>query len=119
MAGLRFPNISYFPNVSEIQVTWTIFSGERESYCLYRLLQKTTEWIASTKVLRFTAACLAGDENDLELVMDFKKSGIVLRVDFDDEGPKSFPLQWFDGPSGLMLDYRTQFEFITILIKPA
>ena len=90
-----------------------------EAYCLYRADTESMEWIKSTQVLRFTAICVEGDENDIEISIQFTKTGIVFRYDLEDEGPVSIPMNWFKGPAGLMLDHRSRIEFLSVLIKPA
>jgi hypothetical protein len=119
MAKDKSPNISRFPKFAEIQILWIIFSGEMEGYCLYRAELDSIEWIKFSKVLRFNALCIEGDDNDLELSIQFGSSGIVLRYDLEDAGPVSVPMNWFEGPTGLILDHRKRTEFLSVLIKPA
>jgi len=118
---LRIPltNVIHFPKTPEIQILWIIFSGEMEGSYFYRASSGSVEWIESTQVLRFTATCVEGDDNDIEVSIQFNKAGIVLRYDLDEEGPVSVPMNWFEGPAGLVLDHRTRFEFLSVLIKPS
>jgi hypothetical protein len=118
MAKKSLPNISHFPSIKEIQILWIVFPGDMEAYCFYRADPESIEWIKSTKVLRFTALCVEGEENDIEIAIQFTKTGVVLRYDLEDEGPVSVPMSWFEGPAGLMLDRRTRIEFLSVLIKP-
>ena len=119
MPKITLPDITHFPQISEIQILWIIFSGEMESYCLYRADPQSLEWIKSSKVLRFTALCIEGDDYDIEVTIQFTKSGIVLRYDLDGEGAVSVPMNWFEGPAGLVLDNRTPRSFLSVLVRPA
>jgi hypothetical protein len=119
MPKIPLPDITFFPQISEIQILWIIFSGEMEGYCLYRAEPGSLEWIKSSKVLRFTAVCIEGEDNDVEISMQFTTTGVVLRYDLEDEGPVSVPMNWFNGAAGIMLDHRTRIEFLSVLIKPA
>ena len=113
-----FPDITCFSNIVEIQVLWVIFSGEYEGSCLYRGEPESIEWIKASKILRFNARCLEGGDNDVEISLQFTKGKIVLRYDLE-EFPECVPMTWFEGPSGLLLDSRTQTQFLSVLIKPA
>lgn len=118
MPTITLPSTAHFPNISEIQILWILFSGDMEGSYLYRADSNSTEWIKSTKVLRFTALCIEGEDNDIEIIIQFIKNGVVLRYDLEDEGPISVPMTWLEGPTGLILDRRTRTEFLSVLIKP-
>lgn len=118
MPTTRLPSTAHFPNIGEIQILWIIFSGDMEGSYFYRADPKSTEWITSTKVLRFTAFCIEGVDDSIEIAIQFTKTSVVLRYDLEDEGPVSVPMSWFEGPQGLILDRRTRTEFLSVLIKP-
>jgi len=45
MPKTSIPDITSFPQISEIQILWIIFSGEMERYYLYRADPESLEWI--------------------------------------------------------------------------
>jgi hypothetical protein len=94
-----------------------VFSGELQGECFYRASPESIQWIKKSSVLRFTAVCIEGDDNDLEITIQFTKTGITLKYDLQDDGPVSVPMNWFEGPSGILLDHRNRIEFLSVLIK--
>lgn len=104
------------PSIASIDASWILATGEMQGYYVYRALPESIKWIGATKVLRFTLACVEGDDDDFEAQVLFGKGGIVLKYDLDDE-VQAVPMQRFDGPSGVFLDYRSRTEIISILLR--
>lgn len=117
MPHQKSPATTRFSDITEIQMLWIVFSGELQGECFYRAAPGSIQWIKKSNVLRFTAVCIEGDDNDLEITIQFTKTGISLKYDFDDGETKSVPMNWFEGPTGIILDHRNRIEFLSVFIK--
>jgi hypothetical protein len=107
-------DLSNLSNVSEIQVLWVERAGEGEGFCFYHAKGDAIQWFKAKRSLRFTATCIDG-EYTLDFLLNFKSSGIMLH--FGLIGERSMPMMCFEGREGVLLDYRTWREFISVLIK--